>query len=313
MKFVLRLAVFWLALSGLALSGPAVAAELVFPPGSRIGLVPAPGLTAAAHFQGFEGRRGATVAITELAGQGYTRLAREFTPESIRAAGMELVSREELALPGGPAVIVSARNQVSGVTMRQWALSALFGDISIIVMMTMPEDARDVYPDAVVRAMFDSVSVRPPLAEAELLAVLPYRLTDLGGFHLMRATPDGTATLTFGPYDTPLPVEQPYFMVAAHGLNPSPAEYENFARRAFARVGGVGSRIVSAEAMRIGGAPGYQIVAESKDERTGDELVIVQWMRFGPGYVQMVGYARKDKWDEVFPRMRALRDGFAVK
>ncbi|MEA2928769.1 MAG: hypothetical protein QOG38_1197, partial [Hyphomicrobiales bacterium] len=58
----------------------------------------------------------------------------------------------------------------------------------------------------------------------------------------------------------------------------------------------------------------HQIIAESKDDRTGDELVTVQWLRFGTGgYVQMFGVARKDQWTDVLPRMRALRDGLAAK
>ena len=65
--------------------------------------------------------------------------------------------------------------------------------------------------------------------------------------------------------------------------------------------------------MRIGGVPGHQIVAAGKDERTGDELVIVQWLRFGAGVVQMFGMARRDQWADVLPRMRALRDGFERK
>jgi len=39
-------------------------------------------------------------------------------------------------------------------------------------------------------------------------------------------------------------------------------------------------------------------------------LVAVQWLRFGaPGIIQMFGMARKDAWDAVLPRMRAVRDG----
>ena len=72
-------------------------------------------------------------------------------------------------------------------------------------------------------------------------------------------------------------------------------------------------RVVTAEQIRIGGVPGHQIVAASKDDRTGDDLVLVQWLRFGGGVVQMFGIARRDQWDAVLPRMRALRDGFQGK
>ena len=298
----------------LAFTAPALGAELQFPPGSRIGLVPPDGFVVSRNFLGFDGKAGAILAVTELAGESYARLAREFTAEGVRSSGLELVSREELTLPGGPAVIVAARHQVSGVPMRQWALSALFGDIALVVMLTMPEDSRVTYPDAAVRAMFGTVSVRPKLAQPDLLAVLPYRLDDLAGFRVLRVTPNGMASLTFGASDTPLPVEQPYFMVVTQTLRPPATEHQNFARSAFAQLTGRTTRVVSEEAIRIGGDPGYQIVGESKDERTGDDLVVVVWLRFGlTGTVQMAGFARKDRWDEILPRMRAIRDGWAAR
>jgi len=55
---------------------------------------------------------------------------------------MEMVIREEYDLPGGPAVIVAARQEVSGVMLRKWALSGLVGDVTVIVVLSMPEDAR---------------------------------------------------------------------------------------------------------------------------------------------------------------------------
>jgi hypothetical protein len=301
----------------LALQASARGAGVEYPPGSRIGLVPPPGMMASARFQGFEDRaRGAVMVVTELSGQSYARAAQEFSREIMQTGGMEVVSREEFDLPGGPAVIVAARQQAGGVMMRKWALAGLVGDLTVIVVLSMPEDSRDAYPDAAVRAALMSVMVRPKLSVDEMLAVLPYRLGDLGGFHLVRATPTGTAVLTFGPNDTPLPVEQPYFMVASRpGEPPAAADQDRFARRALAEFSArAPDRIVSSEPLRIGGASGHQIIAESRDDRTGDELVMVQWLRFGAGgTIQMFGIARKDQWDAVLPRMRAVRDGLGAK
>jgi hypothetical protein len=295
----------------------AQAAGLEYPPGSRIGLVAPPGMTASTRIQGFEDRaRGAVIAITELSGQSYGRVAQEFSREIMQTGGMEVLSRDEFDLPGGPAVIVAARQRAGGIVLRKWALAGLVGDLTVVVVASMPEAARDAYPDAAVRAALMSVMVRPKLSVDEMLVVLPYRLADLGGFRLMRATPTGTAVLTFGPNDTPLPVEQPYFMVAARpGEPPAAAEQDRFARRALAEFSArAPDRIVSSEPLRIGGASGHQIIAESRDERTGDELVMVQWLRFGAdGFVQMFGIARKDRWAEMLPRMRAVRDGLGAK
>jgi hypothetical protein len=121
--------------------------------------------------------------------------------------------------------------------------------------------------------------------------------------------------MTLGPQDTSLPSEQPYFMIAPRSVEPpAPDERDRFAQRAMAAfLQRPNVRIVNSEQMRIGGVPGHQIVAMSQDERTADELVMVQWLRFGPGVVQMFGMARRDKWDDVFARMRTVRDGVGAK
>jgi hypothetical protein len=292
----------------------AFAAEPIFPPGSRIGLVPPPGMAPSVAFQGFEDRQhGVLLLVTELSAQSYEKIAHDFSPEGMQ--GMEEISRETIALASGEALLVVARQSENGVAMRKWALLSRTGDMTAIVMATLPEAARDAYPDAALRAALASIVIRAKLTPDEMLAVLPYALGDLGGFRLLRTAPDGTAVMTLGPNDTTLPAEQPYFMVAPRAVEaPQPAERERFAQRMMAGfLNRPSVRVINSEQMRIGGVPGHQIVAAGKDERTGDELVMVQWLRFGPGVVQMFGIARRDQWDEVLPRMRAVRDGFGSK
>lgn len=300
-----------------ALLASAAFAQPVFPPGSRIGLVPPPGMTASQTVQGFEDRaRGAVLAVTELSLQSYAKVEQDFSDEQMRAGGMALIAREAIETPGGPAVLIGARQTVNGVAMRKWALLTRTDDMTAVVIASMPEAAGDAYPDAVLRAALASVLIRTKLSVDEMLAVLPYKLGDLGGFRLLRASPDGTAVLTLGPNHTTLPVEQPYFLVAPRWTEPPPAsERDRFAQRALMSfVNRPDLRVVTSEVVRIGGQQGHEMVAESIDERTGDPLMIVQWLRFGSGgFVQMFGIARKDRWAEVLPRMRALRDGFEPK
>jgi hypothetical protein len=302
---------------GLALMSTLALAQPVFPPGSRIGIVPPPGMTPSDRFQGFEDRpRGALLVVTELSLQSFVKVEKDFSDEQMRAGGMELIARETIETPGGPAQLIGARQMENGVAMRKWALLTRTDDMTAIVVAALPETAKTVYTDAVLRAALASTFIRAKLAPDDMLAVLPYRLGDLGGFRLLRATPDGTAVFTFGPNDTTLPVEQPYFMVAPRAVEPpQPSERDNFARRALTTfLNRPDLRVVTSEQIRVGGLPGHEIVAESEDDRTKDPLMMVQWLRFGTGgLVQMFGVARKDQWADVLPRMRAVRDGFAAK
>ena len=232
----------------------------------------------------------------------------------MRAGGMEPLSRETIDTPGGPALLIGARRTENGVALRTWALLMRAADLTGIVIATIPEAARDAYPDAALRAALATTVIRAKLPADEMLAVLPYRLDDLGGFRPLRANPNGTAVFTFGPNDTTLPAEQPYFMIAPRAVEPPPAaERDQFARRALmSLLNRPDLRVVSSEPIRLPGAQGHEIVVESEDRQTNQPLMIVQWLRFGTGGVtQMFGMARKDQWADMLPRMRALRDGFA--
>jgi len=291
-------------------------AEPVFPPGSRIGLVPPAGMTAGTSFQGFQDQANrVAVVVSEISAQTYDKVAQDFTAEAIRAGGMEEISRETVRLASGDGLLVVTRQGESGAALRKWALLSRTEDLTAVVIGIVPEAAREAYPDAALRAAFASVAIRARLTEGEMLAVLPYRLADLGGFRLLRASPDGTAVMTLGPNDTTLPAEQPYFMIAPRAVSPpQPAERESFAQRMLTGfLSRPNVRVVNSEQLRIGGAPGYQIVAIGKDEQTGDELAMVQWLRFNPAVVQMFGIARLDQWEKVLPHMRAVRDGFGTR
>ena len=291
-------------------------ADPVFPPGSRVGLVPPPGMTVAIAFQGFEDRANrVALLVTEVSAQTYDKVAQDFTPEVIRASGMEEISRGTVRLSSGDGLLVVTRQEENGTPVRKWALLTRAEDLTAVVIGIVPEAARQAYPDAAMRAAFTSIVVRARLTPEEMLAVLPYRLDNLAGFRLLRTSPDGTAVLTLGPSDTTLPAQQPYFMIAPRAVEPpQAAERESFAQRMLAGfLSRPNLRVVNSEPLRIGGAPGYQIVAISKDEQTGDELAMVQWLRFGPGVVQMFGIARLDQWEKVLPHMRAVRDGFGMR
>jgi hypothetical protein len=293
-----------------------LAAEPVFPPGSRIGLAPPDGMAPSAAFAGFEDRaRGAMLVLNEFSAQTFAKLEKEFSPERMQASGMEEIARETIALPSGPALLVGARQDENGVTMRKWALLARENDITVMVIAALPDAAKDAYPDPALRAALASTVVRAKLSPDDMLAVLPYRLAERGGFRLLRTSPDGTAVLTLGPKDTTLPVEQPYFMMTPRAAEPPQAsERDRFAQRMLvAFVSNPDLRIVSSEPVRIAGDLGHEIIAETKDKLTGDDLVMVQWLRFGAGVMQMFGIARKDQWAGVLPRMRSLRDGYERK
>jgi hypothetical protein len=314
-QIVVAAAIFALAL--LASLAPARAADPVFLPGFRIGLVPPAGMVPSRTFQGFEDAgRQAVLMITELGADAFSAVDKDFTPDAMKAGGIEVEQREDMALAGMRGYLVVAHQNLSSTPVRKWALVLRSDDLTAVVLVVMPEAARDAYPDAALRASLASLTVRATVPEAEKLGLLPYRFGDLAGFRLVQAIPDGTAILTYGPSDVTVASLQPFFMVTtAGGEAPAPAERDSLARRLLVRATGLDQfQPVQSAALRIGADQGHELIAEAKDPKNGAELTVVQWLRFGSvGSIQMVGIARRDAWAEAFPRMRTLRDGIAPK
>jgi len=308
----------WLFLACLLMTATVPAqAEPVFPLGLRVGLVPPPGLVVSTTFQGFEDRdRSVAMILSEMPPDAYPAMDQAFTIDALKAKGIEAEKREDVTLKEGHGFIVVARQQMGGTTVRKWALIAATSTLTAIVTLQVPDAAAAAYPDDACRASLASFVVRAKVPSSEQMALLPYEMRDLAGFHIVRALADGSALLTDGPNDTITAADQPYMLIAIPPVQaPQPEEREGFARRLLAATPGVKDiHIVRSEAMRIGGQPGHQLIAEAKDDPSATPITMVQWLRFGPGrFLHMFGLARTDVWQGVFTRMRTLRDGIEPK
>jgi hypothetical protein len=55
-------------------------------------------------------------------------------------------------------------------------------------------------------------------------------------------------------------------------------------------------------------------MAEAKDARSGADVMVVQWLRFGSGgFLQMTGIGRVDVWTRTLARLRTVRDSIQPK
>jgi hypothetical protein len=73
-------------------------------------------------------------------------------------------------------------------------------------------------------------------------------------------------------------------------------------------------QITMSEPLRIGGQSGFQTTAQAKDMKTGDDIMVAQWLRFGTGgFMQMIGMAKAGVWTTALTRLRAVRDGIQPK
>lgn len=303
------------AWAGLVPVGSATA-EPVYPPGLRVGLTPPGEAKVSTRFPGFEdaGRRVA-ITILDLPGGAYPDLeAAAFAKDQ---AGLKDFKREAFPFESGMGFLISGRAELNGVTLHKWFLlaTAAFGarisNLTTLVTVEVPEEAHAVYTDEAVRKALQSVTFRATPVE-EQLGMLPFKLGDLAGFRVMQVLPEGGVILTDGPTDNIN--TQPYMIVGVGRGGPSePSDRGRFARDMLSAAPVRELQVQSAEAMRIGGGPGFEIRATAKG-LTDDTLSLVQWVRFGSGgFMRIVGVARTDQWDNLFTRFRAVRDGVDTK
>jgi hypothetical protein len=298
------------------LAHPAAAADVVYPTGSSIGLVPPPGLTMSHGFFGFEDRtRNVAIVIAALPAAAYGAVDKTLTAEILKKQGVMLETREDFPLSLGKAILAIGRQEVRNLHLHKWILAASTSKLTALVTVQIPDAARTAYPDAAVRASLATLAVRATVPFEEQLRLLPFRVHELAGFKVGGVLAGRAVLLTDGATDTPSKNTDTHIMVAVRRGGPMLAsERGDFARDVFGTIPDLTQvRINTSEPLRIGGQFGHQIMAAGKDSESGADIKIVQWIRFGGGaYLHLVGVARSDQWLKAYARFRKVRDGIAL-
>jgi hypothetical protein len=292
-----------------ALALPAVADDVVYPPGSRIGIVPPPGLTASTDFPGFEDRtNGVVLLLSTLPPAAFAQFEKSNSAEGMKNLGATLEKREALTLPTGKALLVIGRHDKDSA----WMLVAAMPDLTATLTLRLPDAARDAYPDKAIRAAVASLAVRPGVPIDEQLGLLPFKLNELAGFNI-RGTVTGRGVLLtdLAPDAASTNIVPNMVVMMLPGAQPQPGARDDLAMQAFRAIRSLKDvRIAGAEQLRIGGQPGHEIMATAKDPTTDADLSLVQWLRFGGGaLLHFVGIAPTPVWTASYARFRSVRDG----
>jgi hypothetical protein len=306
----IRLLVLWFAI---VLPPAAWAADVAFPPGSRLGIAPPAGMTPSHNFFGFEDRtHNVAIIMVALPSEAYADIDKATDAETLKKQGVTFEKREEFALAAGKAFLVIGRQELEQVKLHKWIVVASFSDLTAVVTAQIPDDASASYPEDTVRAALSSLTVRASVPVEEQLSLLPFRVSDLAGFRVGGLLAGRAVMLTDAAPDASGPTVDPHMVVAISPGGPSQsADRDAFARDVFLTIPNLRDvRITSAEPLRIIGQQGHQIMAQGKDNASGAEVTIVQWLRFGGNaYMHLVGVAPTGAWTPAYARFRQVRDG----
>ena len=297
-------------------ASPVFAAEVAYPPGSRIGLVPPAGLVTSKSFFGFEdASNNVAIMLVALPAEAYADLDKTITADALKRQGLTLESRAAMPLSTGKAFLVIGRQEVDKTKIRKWILVASSPALTALVTVQMPETAKTAYPDDKIRAALSTVAVRGAVPVDEQLGLLPFKVAEFAGFRVAGVVPGRAVMLSDAAPDAPGPpaaTMEPHVLVTiAPGGPAQNVERDGFARDVFATIPNLKDiRITTSETLRMGGQQGHQIIANARDATSGTALTVVQWLRFGGGaFLQLVGIARAENWKDAYPRFRTVRDG----
>ena len=286
--------------------------QVVFPKGSSFGLIPFEGATVADGFSGFiDPSDIRSVLIAESPLDSWNELYDGFRDKAkLQEQGIEVAVIEDIEIAGREALRVVAKQSFRGTLIPKCIL-LLKGQSRIAMFSAQMPGSTDPTENAC--DLINEPTERAPPTEADQLAALPFQLTELGVFRLVRVLSSSGVLLTRGPLEVVTDASQPVLIVAS-SLRPTAAGWD---KQEFAV-----SLIRQLATYEIGtiltnqqlGNPERDIVeliAEATDSETGASVKIVQWLLVGDDghYLRIIGIAADEDWPTALPQFTEIRDG----
>ena len=305
-RLILAIMVAWLAM----LQAPAHAEDAVFPPGSRVGLVPLIGLSPAKAFPGFEtADQAVKVLVTELPAAAYGEVQGAFKATD-PAAGPGPKPQSVETASGTAYFTVENAKDASG-DVRRYSMILSGGTFSGYVAVQVPQNAGKIYSDDAVRQMFASAVVRKEVPVSEQLALMPFNVSDLADFKHVRTLSLGAALLLADNDESSMETA-PFMLIGLIASTAAqPEDRGRFAQQIATTIPGIReARVTMSEPIRIDGMPAYETRIDAISGKDNTPVTVVQWLRFGSeNSLRMIGSAPRDQWSAAFARFRAVRDG----
>jgi hypothetical protein len=288
----------------------AQAADPVFPPGARVGMVPLVGLVRAKTFIGFETEdQDVKVVVADLPPDAYNEVVNAF---KANPGGVGGVKSESLETGAGLGYYTVETAKAGTTNVRRYSMILPGMGFSGYVAVQVPENAWKIYSDDAVRQMFASAVVRKEVPADEQLGLLPFKVSDLAQFKNVRTLAPGAAIIVADGDEATGFETSPFMIVGIIGQTAAtPEDRGRFAAQIVSSIPGVrDGRITMSEPVRIDGQPGFETRIDAVSGKDNTPVTIVQWLRFGgQSSLRIIGSSPRDQWAKAFPRFRALRDG----
>ena len=307
----LRLLAAFFVLSG---SFAAHAADVVYPPGARVGVVPSGGLVVAKEFLGFETEdKSVKFGVAEIPPEAFATVETAFKEGKTVPNAAKV---EPFKTASGEAFITIESRKEGGASFKTYSLIAKGDKFAGYVIAQVRDGAPNAPSDDDVRKVLATTTLRAEVPVDEQLSLLPFKVGELSGFKTVRMLAmRQSVLLTDGTEETTLD-GAPYIIIGTIQTSPAtPDDRGRFSEQIARAIPGLkNGRVTANEPIRIDGVQGYETRIEALAGKNDTPVTVVQWIRFGSSSsLRIIASATKDDWPKAFPRFRAVRDGIGPK
>ena len=221
-----------------ALTCSARAADPVFAPGARVGLVPLVGLVKAKAFVGFETEdHGVKVLMADLPAEAYGEVANAFKANPGGTGG---IKPESIETATGLAYYTAENAKEGATNVRRYSMILPGPTFSGYVAVQVPENAAKIYTDEAVRQMFATAVIRDQVPVEEQLGTMPFNMSELSNFKTVRTLAPGAALILADGDEKTGFEAAPFMIIGLIGSAPnSPDDRGRFAQQIATTIPGV--------------------------------------------------------------------------
>jgi len=256
-----------------ALAAPGVLAAPVQVLGTGVALEPPPGFVPAQRFSGFEqDAKSASIVVTELEGPA-SKMQKGMTREMLASRGMTLIRSQPVRVHRKSALLLQVSQIAAGTDFLKWMLVAGDEKKTVMIVGTFPKAATDLtlpIKQAILSATWGGTVKAAPY-EGLMFRADPTPALKLAGRVGNALVFSESGSMTHG---------DPNQAILVMGTSLSAfaiPNLEQFARDRATRSTQVGPlRNIVGRALTVDGLPGYEIVAQANDARTGREVRMYQ-------------------------------------
>jgi hypothetical protein len=271
---------------------------------------PPAGFVASARFPGFENAASAaSIVVSELPGPA-ADMQKGMTAKTLATRGVTLLRRETVKVDGQDAVLIQGSQSASGVTFSKWMLIGGDAQKTIMIVAAFPESAAEDLSQAVRRSLLSTSWSRAP-REVNPFEGLMFRVDATRKLRLAGRTAGMLVFSETGSIE-PASASDAILVVGNSITEVKIEDVEAFARARAAKTERTGPlRNIQGRAVTADGLAGYELVADTKDLKSGKDLSMYQFVVADDAtYYLAQGFVSPERAELMLPEFRKVTGSF---